>query len=259
MEVHAHTHTERKKWTHYFWEFLMLFLAVFCGFLAENQREHFVEHKRAKDYARTLINDLRLDTSELRRGIHQTEFIMSSIDSLVSMSSRINTNESVPGKFYYYSKFVFNGFRIDWSKSTINQLIQSGNLRYFRNHDLVSAIQFYYHMQGIISEQNQMDLAHRDKIMDSRNHILQSRYYSIFASMNIVREEYNHVPSPQIDSLMNMKLPLQKKASEYMDEYINHITDRKWRQDLIVRRYYSLANEVAVDIINLLKEVYHFE
>ena len=38
MEVHAHTHTERKKWTHYLWEFLMLFLAVFCGFLAENQR-----------------------------------------------------------------------------------------------------------------------------------------------------------------------------------------------------------------------------
>ena len=30
MEVHAHTHTPRKKWTHYFWEFLMLFLAVFC-------------------------------------------------------------------------------------------------------------------------------------------------------------------------------------------------------------------------------------
>ena len=29
MEVHAHTHTARKKWTHYFWEFLMLFLAVF--------------------------------------------------------------------------------------------------------------------------------------------------------------------------------------------------------------------------------------
>ena len=35
MEVHAHTHTARKKWTHYFWEFLMLFFAVFCGFLAE--------------------------------------------------------------------------------------------------------------------------------------------------------------------------------------------------------------------------------
>ena len=28
MEIHAHTHTPRKKWTHYFWEFFMLFLAV---------------------------------------------------------------------------------------------------------------------------------------------------------------------------------------------------------------------------------------
>ena len=36
MEVHHHpiaigSHCARKKWTHYFWEFLMLFLAVFCG------------------------------------------------------------------------------------------------------------------------------------------------------------------------------------------------------------------------------------
>jgi len=39
MEIHAHSHTPRKKWTHYFREFLMLFPAVFCGFLAEYQLE----------------------------------------------------------------------------------------------------------------------------------------------------------------------------------------------------------------------------
>ena len=48
MEVHAHTHSPRKKWTHYFWEFLMLFLAVFCGFLAEYQLEHKIEKDRIK-------------------------------------------------------------------------------------------------------------------------------------------------------------------------------------------------------------------
>ncbi len=259
MEVHAHTHTERKKWTHYLWEFLMLFLAVFCGFLAENQREHYVESKRAKDYARSLLNDLREDTSELRRGVHQTKFIMSSIDSVVSMASTITRNEPVPGKFYYYSKFIFNGFRIDWSKSTIDQLIQSGNLRYFKNKDLIAAIQFYYYMQGIISEQNQMDQAHRDRVIEFRNRILKGRYYSVFASLNIVKEEYAHVPSPQIDSLMNTKLALQEEALQYMDEYINHIADRKWRLDIITERYYSLANEIAIDIINLLKEEFHFK
>ena len=50
MEVHAHSHTPRKKWTHYFWEFLMLFLAVFCGFLAEYQLEHVIEQKREKQF-----------------------------------------------------------------------------------------------------------------------------------------------------------------------------------------------------------------
>jgi hypothetical protein len=45
MEVHHHAHPSPKKWTHYFWEFLMLFLAVFCGFLAENLREHKVERE----------------------------------------------------------------------------------------------------------------------------------------------------------------------------------------------------------------------
>src|SRR5688500_745589 len=62
MEVHHHSHSSRKKWTHYFWEFIMLFLAVFCGFLAENQREHYIEQKREKKYIQNLLHDLARDT-----------------------------------------------------------------------------------------------------------------------------------------------------------------------------------------------------
>src|SRR5688500_8377804 len=67
MEVHhAHTsapsnHRARKRWTHYFWEFLMLFLAVFCGFLAENKREHMIEDKRARKLVASLLHDLQQD------------------------------------------------------------------------------------------------------------------------------------------------------------------------------------------------------
>ena len=61
MEVHIHTHTERKTFTHHLYEFLMLFLAVFCGFLAENQQEHMVEHQREKQYIRSLQEDLSRD------------------------------------------------------------------------------------------------------------------------------------------------------------------------------------------------------
>ena len=59
MEVHAHTHTARKKWTHYLWEFIMLFLAITLGFFVENQREHMVEHQRELQYMRSMIEDLK--------------------------------------------------------------------------------------------------------------------------------------------------------------------------------------------------------
>src|SRR5574339_1214053 len=65
MEVHHHSHTSRKKWTHYFWEFLMLFLAVFCGFLAEYQLEHKIEKDRAKQYVVSFYEDLKTDTTRL--------------------------------------------------------------------------------------------------------------------------------------------------------------------------------------------------
>src|SRR4030095_3405141 len=64
MESHAH-HIHKapgQGWKHYFFEFLMLFLAVFAGFLAENQREHIVEHQREKKFAKRLLSDLQQDS-----------------------------------------------------------------------------------------------------------------------------------------------------------------------------------------------------
>jgi len=69
MEVHAHSHTPRKKWTHYFWEFLMLFLAVFCGFLAEYQLEHKIEKDRARELAKSFYDELENDSIAVRQAI----------------------------------------------------------------------------------------------------------------------------------------------------------------------------------------------
>src|SRR5262245_40925991 len=64
MEVHKHPHDvmHKKNWVEYFLEFLMLFLAVFLGFLAENQREHIVDRRREKELMTEFVNDLKLDT-----------------------------------------------------------------------------------------------------------------------------------------------------------------------------------------------------
>ena len=73
MEVHHHSHTPRKKWTHYLWEFLMLFLAVFCGFLTENLREHRVERQRGRQYIQSFYQDLKTDTGRFTMLIRSFE------------------------------------------------------------------------------------------------------------------------------------------------------------------------------------------
>jgi len=265
MEVHAHTHTAdpdshrgRKKWTHYFWEFLMLFLAVFCGFLAENQREHFVEAHRAKEYAKSLLGDMRLDTSELRRGIDVTNLTIRAIDSIVSNSKKLTNRNTVPGAFYFYSKFISYSFRIDWSRSTIDQLIQSGNLRYFRNKDLVLLINSYYYLQGSIAAQNQIDAGHRDKTMELRNSILFNSYYSQYAEKGLDFTG-SYVPLKEKDSSSIHgihELPLQNNAVMQIDKYLNYLTDRKWRLRDITNYYYSSAYQLALEIIKTLTDEY---
>src|SRR5215471_2654460 len=67
MEVHKHPHhvMHRKKWGEYLLEFFMLFLAVFLGFLAENQREHYVEREREKQFINSLVRDVEMDTAQI--------------------------------------------------------------------------------------------------------------------------------------------------------------------------------------------------
>jgi len=142
MEVHAHTHTARKKWTHYFWEFLMLFLAVFAGFLAENQREHMVEHNREKQYIKNLLLDLKQDTIELSQNIKSRERRKISADSLIYELSFPISNET-QNRIYFYANRLTSLAVFNYSNSTIQQLKNSGLMRLIRKSEVVNSINSY--------------------------------------------------------------------------------------------------------------------
>src|SRR4030095_8803487 len=144
MEVHAHTHTPRKKWTHYFWEFLMLFLAVFCGFLAENQREHFIEGKKEKQYLKSLWLDLQRDTASLSH--ISTRFTESNkmIDTLFQVL-KSNNRDNFTCKIYKLAMAIpFGDILPQPDNKTFEQLKSSGNLRLIHNNELLDNIGAYY-------------------------------------------------------------------------------------------------------------------
>jgi hypothetical protein len=142
MEVHAHTHTDshRKSWTHYFWEFFMMFLAVFCGFLAENQREHFVENNRAKEYAVLLMEDLKNDSVYISQLTTNQTMMLLRADSLLAI---LSSDQFMNNNFKIIYLFNHIGTLVDFKPAfrvNFEQIKNSGSLRYFKNKKLVSLL-----------------------------------------------------------------------------------------------------------------------
>jgi hypothetical protein len=142
MEVHHHAHTARKKWTHYFWEFLMLFLAVFCGFLAEYQLEHTIEHQREKKLAKNLYKEIFADSIALQEKIairtvkeKECAFFIDYVkdSSLTNLSRRFYP--AFTWAFIQSAQLLFEP-----NDGILNQLRNSGELRYFKSSELQASI-----------------------------------------------------------------------------------------------------------------------
>src|SRR5260221_3250327 len=135
MEVHHHSQTTGKKWKHYLWEFLMLFFAVFCGFLAENFREHQVEHAREKEYARALYDELLADSISFTNKMKARSGKEKDCDYLWSYI-KDSSLTTLPKAFYPAYTIVFyliNSYTFEPKDGVLSQLKSSGSLRYFKS------------------------------------------------------------------------------------------------------------------------------
>ena len=145
MEVHAHTHTPRKKWTHYLWEFLMLFLAVFCGFLAEYQLEHKIEQGKEKQYIQSMVEDVNKDIGALDSVINYQTFIIPGLDSLCLQCYRFKKGDSeVKDLYRLHKKYgLKTDVLIEFNDKTLTQLKNAGGMRLIRNQIAADGITLY--------------------------------------------------------------------------------------------------------------------
>jgi hypothetical protein len=153
MEVHHHAHTSRNRWTHYFWEFLMLFLAVFAGFLAEYQLEHKIERDRAKQFLQSMLIDVRTNVVNLDSLITQDRNMITHYDSLVNWlladSSSIDR-----GAFSRNMGAVWiRNFLV--RKETYDQMKSSGSLRYIGNIEFLKKMMEYERITNFAQYRNQ--------------------------------------------------------------------------------------------------------
>ena len=74
----------------------MLFLAVFCGFLAEWRLEKMIENHREEEYIQSIVEDINADVKQTDKLIIEVSKRISLSDSLLSAlsSGDIQTNSN---------------------------------------------------------------------------------------------------------------------------------------------------------------------
>ena len=235
---HPHHHHSRN-WKDYFFEFLMLFLAITIGFFVENRREHYIENKRVKKFSQQLIADLCLDSLLFEQRKKDLLLKEKKHDSLfqVLTGSPVSSDKELLEALLPVT-YVFD---LPVTTSTYNQMKTSGSLRYIENPRLTTSLQNYYDV-----------LLPRCNILISASLDFFGKYITPYYIHHTRIQDYD----PFNDTLVN-KNPLMIDRSSKTDQELANIMGN-FRSLLTIQAI--TMNEPALnkikEIMALLKEEY---
>ena len=246
MEVHHHAHTDRKKWTHYFWEFLMLFLAVFCGFLAENYRETIVNKEKAHHYIQNMVADLKADTADVNFAIYYNQLWSDHLDSALQVPIERLKDINTQDTFYYHFLPYYCWIQIFiQNDNTITQL-KAGGFNLIRDEKVVDSINLVYNFYRNVGFNND---------------------YNYTCSWDIIRkaQELMDMPVPQIsieDNIPNRFLQNQEVFIKYDMSAIHQLYSmiRNAKGALATSILYEKQyKEKAERLLTYLQKEYHLD
>jgi hypothetical protein len=168
MEVHHHSdhHGGTKRFKDYFQEFLMIFLAVTMGFLAENVREYITDNNHVVELVGQLKEDLLNDTANIEKLVSSLKIQMSRTDSLFILLTD-------PGKqkdFIRMQELIKNSDNLNIfypSTGAISTIKTELHLKKFVKTKLSSHIDNYEKKINVLNEVENRDLEYMGKILES--------------------------------------------------------------------------------------------
>ena len=223
----------------------MLFLAVFCGFLAEYQLEHKIEKDREKQFIQSFIEDLETDTAAINRNLLFRKTKGDQMDSLIELLSKQKI-KGYENELYYLGRMLVRTNRFQSNDRTITQLKFSGSLRLIRNENASDSIISYQKLVDIILA-NQED----DRIERRAADPLLTRMFNPFV-FNEMLDEFNNVNKP-------VNNPLLRSYDISVQQDLAYCINQIKGSNIIIKTRLEVLNEKAKNIIEFLKKEYHLK
>jgi len=248
MEVHAHDLHKAPGggWKHYIFEFLMLFLAVFCGFLAENFREHQVEKEREEKFIKNLVEDLKQDTIAFGKNINYISVLLEKDDSLINLLNSPDVKK-IGSALYYTGRLSSRSTPLAINDATIQQLKNSGGFRLIQNEEVAKKIMEYYNRSVFINYLQQVETLESEDYRKVAIDVFDPLIFNSIASHagnSIVRPSGN----PEL-------LTYDQQVLRRLSGTVSYHRSAKFA----ISEAQGDMNKAAIKLIELIKNEYHLE
>lgn len=228
----------------------MLFLAVFSGFLAEYELEHIIEHQREEQYALTLFEDIQADTVELKTRINEISFTTARIDTFRVLVHAKAINSIPSGTWYYYGRWGTKFFTMAFQNATLEQLKNSGGLRYFKKQNVINAIAHYDQSCRDLQLSLDLQVPVYNQLLVSRNRLFDSYYLDEIMSYDVSKNV--------VESFKLKNIPLLSDKKEDFIQYSNVCQLKSYNNKGLIDATNVVINN-AEKLLNILKEEYQLK
>jgi len=226
----------------------MLFLAVFCGFLAEYQLEHKIEKERGKQYIESFYEDLKKDTSRLTYLIEFETGKIASLSKLRSCHDSILKNQH-PASFLEIIKNSLSNNPFLMDGRTLRQLANAGGFRLLQQEDADSVISYEKVGNNFEDYQSTLYQQAQDNLRNTFNEVIDFVPYT---------ELYTDVSNNPLPDASGSRSPLLLNADKrVLNRYFNQLF-QYLRATVQHRNRLKLIREHAERLLGYFRNKYHF-
>jgi hypothetical protein len=238
MEVHHHAHVANKKFKEYFFEFLMIFLAVTLGFIAENIRLRRESREIEKRNMEIIVDNLNSDTAQLSFIINGNIVRSMMTDSLIMQKQYDMSDTNVLKQVINFYSKITTDYIFHSNDAALEQMKSSGSLRLVKSKKVLDSLFNYSYSSWLLNYDGEYYTRNSENLFSIGGKLL------------------NYVPLPG----QHLAIPVNlKQKGDLIQEFYNAAVSINYQ----IRTYYlKLLQEQRVhasNLITLLKEEYDFK
>ena len=243
MHIHP-PHKSSSNFKEHFIHFLMLFLAVLLGAIAENFRENLMEKNKEHEYLTSLVFDLSQDTTRLNSCINSRNEKNGNASKLISLLSQpVITNSK---DIYYLSRLMTRVESFEGVDGTLNQLQYSGGFRVIENKKIIKEINNYLYLRKNVYNFNNIEETLLLQLRNSISEIVKADVFSQMLNPEL-NKDYKYFIKP-----LDKEESLFSYDKTKLNSLIYWISSEKGNQALSLNQMNMLKNK-GKELIKLIE------